>query len=55
MLLFIETDDFTATHARLTAHGVTFVEQPRHEPYGTVAVCLDLYGNKIDLIQPRGR
>lgn len=55
VLLFVETDDFAATHARLTAHGVTFVEAPRHEPYGTVAVCLDLYGNKIDLIQPRGR
>jgi catechol 2,3-dioxygenase-like lactoylglutathione lyase family enzyme len=55
VLLFIETDDFIRTHAHLIAHGVRFVEAPRQEPYGTVAVCLDLYGNKIDLIQPRGR
>jgi predicted enzyme related to lactoylglutathione lyase len=55
VLLFIEIDDFTATHARLVAQGVRFIEAPRHEPFGTVAVCLDLYGNKIDLIEPRGR
>ncbi len=55
VLLFIETDDFAATHAHLVANGVQFVEAPRQEPYGTVAVCLDLYGNKIDLIEPRGR
>ncbi len=55
VLLFIETDDFARTHAHLIAHDVRFVEAPRQEPYGTVAVCLDLYGNKIDLIEPRGR
>ena len=32
--------------------GVRFLEPPRHEPYGTVAVFVDLYGNKWDLIQP---
>ncbi len=55
VLLFIETDDFAQLHAHLLAHGVRFVEEPRQEPYGTVAVCLDLYGNKIDLIEPRDR
>ena len=54
VLLFIETDDFARTHAHLAANGVRFIEPPRSEPYGTVAVCLDLYGNKIDLIEPRG-
>jgi hypothetical protein len=32
---------------------VRFLEEPRHETYGTVAVFVDLYGNKIDLIGPR--
>jgi catechol 2,3-dioxygenase-like lactoylglutathione lyase family enzyme len=52
VFLFVETDDFDATYARLRGHGVVFVEEPRHEPYGTVVVFLDPYGNKIDLIQP---
>jgi catechol 2,3-dioxygenase-like lactoylglutathione lyase family enzyme len=52
--LFLETDDFAREHARLRARGVRFLEEPRHERYGTVAVFVDLYGNKIDLIEPRG-
>jgi hypothetical protein len=31
--------------------GVHFLEEPRHEPYGSVAVFEDLYGNKWDLLQ----
>ena len=50
VFLFLETDDFWATHAHLKSCGVTFTEEPRHEPYGTVVVFLDLYGNKWDLI-----
>jgi catechol 2,3-dioxygenase-like lactoylglutathione lyase family enzyme len=50
---FLHTDDFTATHTRMHAAGVRFLEAPRHEPYGTVAVFEDLYGNTWDLIQPR--
>ena len=50
---FLETDDFTADFARFTANGVRFLEPPRHEPYGSVAVFEDLYGNKWDLIQPK--
>ena len=34
---------------------VQFTEEPRHEPYGTVAVFRDLYGNLWDLIEPQGR
>ena len=50
---FLETADFAADHARFTANGVKFLETPRHEPYGSVAVFEDLYGNKWDLIEPR--
>lgn len=50
--LFLRTDDFARDHARLVAAGVTFVRPPREEPYGTVAVFADLYGNLWDLIGP---
>ncbi|MGP3975051.1 VOC family protein [Streptomyces sp. 8N114] len=50
---FLSTSDFAAEHARLTAVGVHFEEVPREEPYGTVAVFRDLYGNRWDLIQHR--
>ena len=52
--LFLNTDDFARDHARMSAAGVRFVEEPRHEAYGSVAVFEDLYGNRWDLIQPRG-
>ena len=52
--LFLETDDFARDHARLAAcAGITFEEDPRREPYGTVAVFRDLFGNRWDLIQPK--
>lgn len=53
VFLFLETDDFARDHVHMLAAGVTFREAPRHEPYGTVAVFLDLYGNPWDLIEPR--
>ncbi|MFE0800020.1 VOC family protein [Streptomyces sp. NPDC058812] len=49
---FLYTDDFARDHARMAAGGVTFLEEPRHEPYGSVAVFQDLYGNRWDLLQP---
>lgn len=49
---FLHTDDFAAEHARMTAEGVRFLEEPRHETYGSVAVFQDLYGNRWDLLQP---
>jgi catechol 2,3-dioxygenase-like lactoylglutathione lyase family enzyme len=52
VFLFLVTDDFERDHARMTAAGVRFVEAPRHEAYGVVAVFEDLYGNRWDLIQP---
>ena len=39
-------------HQRMLGLGVEFEEQPRHEPYGKVAVFRDLYGNRWDLIEP---
>jgi len=51
---FLETDDFARDHASFTEEGVRFLEPPRHEPYGSVAVFEDLYGNKWDLIEPKG-
>ncbi|MFC4565787.1 VOC family protein [Nocardiopsis mangrovi] len=48
--LFLNTDDFDRDHARMTAAGVVFEGEPRHESYGTVAVFRDLYGNRWDLI-----
>lgn len=52
---FLHTEDFEQDHARLLQAGVTFLEEPRHEAYGTVAVFTDLYGNRWDLLQPAGR
>ncbi len=49
--LFLSTDDFAADHARMAWAGVCFVEEPRAERYGTVAVFEDLYGNRWDLIE----
>lgn len=49
--LFLETDDFATDHADLKARGVRFEEMPRQEPYGTVAVFRDAFGNRWDLIQ----
>ncbi|WP_281991836.1 VOC family protein [Sulfitobacter geojensis] len=49
--LFLESDDFAADHARLSAAGVRFEEDPRHETYGTVAVFADAFGNRWDLIE----
>lgn len=54
VMLFLETDDFAGDFQRMSAKGVTFLEAPRHEAYGSVAVFADLYGNKWDLIEPRG-
>jgi catechol 2,3-dioxygenase-like lactoylglutathione lyase family enzyme len=50
---FLRVDDFEATHRRLAAAGVRFVGEPRDEPYGRVAVFLDIAGNRWDLLGPR--
>ena len=50
---FLETDDFAADHGRMAAYGVDFTDEPREEPYGTVAVFTDPWGNRWDLIEHR--
>ena len=50
---FLETSDFTETYNRFDAAGVTFLESPRNEPYGIVAVFSDPFGNRWDLIEPK--
>ena len=50
---FLHTDDFARDHAAMQSKGVKFMESPRQETYGTVAVFEDIYGNKWDLLQPK--
>lgn len=52
VFLFLYTDDFARDHALYRGRGVTFVREPKKEPYGTVAVFRDLYGNLWDLVEP---
>lgn len=53
VFLFLYTDDFERDYQAYKAKGVSFVREPKEEPYGTVAVFKDLYGNLWDLLQPR--
>jgi catechol 2,3-dioxygenase-like lactoylglutathione lyase family enzyme len=48
--MFLRVDDFEAAHQRMVAAGVPFVSPPRDEPYGRIAVFLDLEGNRWDLL-----
>ena len=50
--LFLHTDDFYRDYDKYRNGGVQFLEEPRTEPYGTVAVFIDTFGNKWDLLQP---
>jgi|CXWL01.1.fsa_nt_gi catechol 2,3-dioxygenase-like lactoylglutathione lyase family enzyme len=54
VFLFLRTDDFWRDYHRMVADGISFVRPPSEQPYGTVAVFEDLYGNRWDLIQYRG-
>lgn len=49
---FLRVDDFGAAYERMTAAGVKFATEPRDEPYGRVAVFLDVAGNRWDLLGP---
>lgn len=55
VFLFLSTDDFDRDFDRYSQAGVRFLEAPRSEPYGTVAVFEDPFGNKWDLIEPKTR
>ncbi len=51
VFLFLHTDDFWRDYRALQSRGVRFLEEPRQEAYGTVAVFEDLYGNRWDLLE----
>jgi uncharacterized glyoxalase superfamily protein PhnB len=51
VFLFLKTDDFWRDYEAYLARGVHFVRPPAEQPYGTVAVFEDLYGNLWDLVQ----
>lgn len=53
VLLFLKTREFDRDHAAMLSRGVRFLEEPRREPYGSVAVFEDLYGNRWDLLEDR--
>jgi len=53
VFLSLYTDNFARDHQNYEAKGVVFVREPKEEPYGTVAVFKDIYGNLWDLLQPR--
>lgn len=52
VFLFLLTDNFCDDYRNMQSRGVKFLETPRKESYGTVAVFEDLYGNKWDLLMP---
>jgi catechol 2,3-dioxygenase-like lactoylglutathione lyase family enzyme len=49
---FLRVDDFDQIFERMVSKGVEFVTAPRNESYGTVAVFLDIAGNRWDLLGP---
>jgi catechol 2,3-dioxygenase-like lactoylglutathione lyase family enzyme len=49
---FLHVEDFDAAYTRMKTACVQFVTPPRTEPYGRVAVFLDIAGNKWDLLGP---
>ncbi len=51
--LFLRVEDFEGSYERMREAGVEFVGDPRQEPYGRVAVFLDVAGNRWDLLGPR--
>jgi catechol 2,3-dioxygenase-like lactoylglutathione lyase family enzyme len=55
VFLFLHTDNFWRDYERYQAEGIVFVRGPKVEPYGTVAVFKDLYGNLWDLLGPKNQ
>jgi catechol 2,3-dioxygenase-like lactoylglutathione lyase family enzyme len=51
VFLFLYTDDFWRDYNHYSSRGIEFAREPKEEPYGTVAVFKDLYGNMWDLIE----
>jgi catechol 2,3-dioxygenase-like lactoylglutathione lyase family enzyme len=55
VFLFLDTDDFWRDYEAYRSRGVVFVREPSEQPYGTVAVFRDLYGNLWDLVERKPR
>ena len=55
VLFFLHTDNFDSDYEKFKSIGVEFLEGPWNHSYGKVAVFRDLYGNRIDLIEPHGK
>ena len=53
VFLFLYTDDFGRDYNAMLKNNINFVRPPEEQPYGTVAVFEDLYGNLWDFIQPK--
>ena len=53
VFLFLRTDDLWRDYHRMISFGITFVREPKDEPWGTAAVFKDLYGNLWDLVEPK--
>lgn len=53
VFLFLHTDDFRRDYQNLIDRKITIVREPKNEPYGTVTVFQDIYGNLWDLIEPK--
>ena len=53
VFLFLHTDNFERDYTKMKQAGISFVEAPRKEPYGTVVVFEDIYGNRWDFIEPK--
>lgn len=51
VFLFLSTDNLHRDYKKMIAQGIHFAREPKEEPYGTVAVFEDLYGNLWDLIE----
>jgi uncharacterized glyoxalase superfamily protein PhnB len=50
---FLYVDEFDQAYHEFSSKDVKFLEKPRVEQYGKVAVFQDLYGNKWDLFEKK--
>ena len=55
VFLFLYTDNFWRDYNNMLAEGINFIREPIEEIYGTVAVFEDLYGNQLDLLEPKNK
>lgn len=53
VFIVVETEDCWRDYERMKNQGITFFGEPQNMPWGIEVVFEDLYGNKLDLLQPR--